>query len=88
AEFQEIEEELKNYLDIVPREDVTVDVESLSIKYPIVDWKTYTLSENFMYYKIIKGDGSLKNYKILSEMLYDFDRQDVVELYRLVKERY
>ncbi|GJZ07895.1 hypothetical protein Tco_0542178 [Tanacetum coccineum] len=35
-----------------------------------------------------KGDRSSKNYKILSEMLYDFDRQDVVELYRLVKERY
>ncbi|GJR14165.1 putative reverse transcriptase domain-containing protein [Tanacetum coccineum] len=80
-------EELKNYLDIVPREDVAVDVESLSTKYPIVDWKTYTLSENFMYYKIIRGDGSSKNYKILSEMLYDFDRQDVVELYMLVKER-
>ncbi|GKC65085.1 hypothetical protein Tco_1097683 [Tanacetum coccineum] len=57
-------------------------------EYPIVDWKTYTLSENFMYYKIIRGDGSSKNYKILSEMLYDFDRQDIVELYRLVKERY
>ncbi|GJY41574.1 hypothetical protein Tco_0428844 [Tanacetum coccineum] len=28
-----------------------------------------------------------KNYKVLSEMLEDFDRQDVEELYRLVKER-
>ncbi|GJU81874.1 hypothetical protein Tco_1284239 [Tanacetum coccineum] len=81
-------EELKKYLDIVLMEDVVVDVESLSTKYPIVDWKTYTVSKNFMYYKIIRGDGSLKNYKILREMLYDFDRQDVVELYRLVKERY
>ncbi|GJX93182.1 ribonuclease H-like domain-containing protein [Tanacetum coccineum] len=98
AEFQQIEkeqvelddekEDLKGYLDIVPREDVAEDVESLSTKYPIVDWKTYTLSENFMYYKIIRGDGSSKNYKILSEMLYDFDRQDIMELYRLVKERY
>ncbi|GJW05517.1 hypothetical protein Tco_1564373 [Tanacetum coccineum] len=74
--------------DIILREDVAKDVESLSTKYTIVDWKTYTLSENFMYYKIIRGDGSSKNYKILSEMLYDFDIQDVVELYRLVKERY
>ncbi|GKC14721.1 hypothetical protein Tco_1011503 [Tanacetum coccineum] len=68
VEQDDEKEELKNYLDIVPREDVTVDVESLSTKYLIVDWKTYTLSENFMYYKIIKGDGSSKNYKILSEM--------------------
>ncbi|GJW30485.1 hypothetical protein Tco_0047360 [Tanacetum coccineum] len=35
-----------------------------------------------------RGDGSSKNYKVLSEMLEDFDRQDVEELYRLVKERY
>ncbi|GJX72077.1 hypothetical protein Tco_0309248 [Tanacetum coccineum] len=35
-----------------------------------------------------EGDGSSKNYKVLSEMLEDFDRQDVEELYRLVKERY
>ncbi|GJU88523.1 hypothetical protein Tco_1300946 [Tanacetum coccineum] len=70
-----------------PSEDVAEDVESLSIKYPIVDWKTYTLTENFMYYQIFRGDGSSKNYKVLSEMLEDFDRQDVKELYRLVKER-
>ncbi|GKC02907.1 hypothetical protein Tco_0994517, partial [Tanacetum coccineum] len=31
---------------------------------------------------------SSKNYKVLSEMLEDFDRLDVEELYRLVKERY
>ncbi|GKG42596.1 hypothetical protein Tco_0476894, partial [Tanacetum coccineum] len=41
-------EELKWFLDIIPREDVAEDVESLSIKYSIVDWKTYTLTENFM----------------------------------------
>ncbi|GKB11876.1 hypothetical protein Tco_0845799 [Tanacetum coccineum] len=87
VEQDDEKEELKNYLDIFPREDDAVDVESLSTKYLIMDWKTYTLSKNFMYYKIARGDGSLKNYKILSEMLYDFDRQDVVELYRLVKER-
>ncbi|GJS92710.1 hypothetical protein Tco_0799678 [Tanacetum coccineum] len=88
VELDDEKEDLKGYLDIVPREEIAVDVDSLSTKYPIVDWKTYTLSENFMYYKIIRGDGSSKNYKILSEMLYDFDRQDIVELYRLVKERY
>ncbi|GKB29146.1 hypothetical protein Tco_0868547 [Tanacetum coccineum] len=86
VELDDEKEDLKGYLDIVPREEIVVDVDSLSTKYPIVDWKTYTLSENFMYYKIIRGDGSSKNYKILSEMLYDFDRQDIVELYRLVKE--
>ncbi|GKE53882.1 hypothetical protein Tco_1489038 [Tanacetum coccineum] len=81
-------EDLKGYLDIVPREEFVEDVESLSTKYPIMDWKTCVLTENFMYYQIFRGDGSSKNYKILSEMLEDFDRQDVMDLYRLVKKRY
>ncbi|GJS19832.1 hypothetical protein Tco_0448464 [Tanacetum coccineum] len=37
---------------------------------------------------VFRGDGSSKNYKVLSEMLEDFDRQDVEELYRLVKKKY
>ncbi|GJZ93892.1 hypothetical protein Tco_0666095 [Tanacetum coccineum] len=69
-------------------EEVPIEVESLSTKFPIMDWKTCVLTENFMYYQIFREDGSSKNYKILSEMLKDFDRQDVEELYRLVKERY
>ncbi|GJZ45862.1 hypothetical protein Tco_0593458 [Tanacetum coccineum] len=92
-EMKEMEEDdekeyLKGYLDIIPREDVVEDVESLSTKYPIMDWKTCVLTENFMYYQIFRGDGSSKNYKVLSEMLEDFDRQDVMDLHRLVKERY
>ncbi|GJS30641.1 retrovirus-related pol polyprotein from transposon TNT 1-94 [Tanacetum coccineum] len=81
-------EELKGFLDIIPREEVPIEVASLSTKFPIVDWKTCILTENFMYYQVFRGDGSSKNYKVLSEMLEDFDRQDVEELYRLVKERY
>ncbi|GJU72737.1 hypothetical protein Tco_1264142 [Tanacetum coccineum] len=81
-------EELKVYLDIVPGEEFAIDVESLSTKYPIVDWKTHILTENFMYYQITKADRSSKNYKIFSEMIDDFDRQDVMDLHRLVKERY
>ncbi|GKE28753.1 hypothetical protein Tco_1444137 [Tanacetum coccineum] len=60
-------EDLKGYLDIVPREDVAEDVESLSTKYPIVDWKTCVLTENFMYYQVFRGDGSSKNYKAVKE---------------------
>ncbi|GKD25582.1 hypothetical protein Tco_1231796 [Tanacetum coccineum] len=53
-------EELKACLDIVPRDDIAINVESLATKYPI----------------------------IFNEMLDDFDRQDMVDLYSLVKERY
>ncbi|GJS90540.1 hypothetical protein Tco_0773176 [Tanacetum coccineum] len=36
----------------------------------------------------VEADGSSKNYKIFSEMLDDFDRQDVLDLHRLVQEMY
>ncbi|GJZ69671.1 hypothetical protein Tco_0633221, partial [Tanacetum coccineum] len=81
-------DELKGFLDVVPREETPIEIESLSTKFPIVDWKTVVLTETFMYYQIFRGDGSSKNYKILSEMLQDFDRMDVEQLFRLVKERY
>ncbi|GKE03386.1 hypothetical protein Tco_1395404 [Tanacetum coccineum] len=69
-------EELRTVLDIIPRDDVAMDVESLATKYPIFDWKTYVLAENFIYYQIFRADGISKNYKIFTEMLNDFDRQD------------
>ncbi|GJQ91694.1 hypothetical protein Tco_0002833 [Tanacetum coccineum] len=78
-------EELRACLDIVQGDDIAIDVESLATKYPIVDWKTRILTQNMMYYQIIKADGSSKNYKIFSEMLDDFDRQDVMDLHRLMK---
>ncbi|GJT98338.1 hypothetical protein Tco_1093856, partial [Tanacetum coccineum] len=68
--------------------DVAIDIESLATNYLIVDWKTYVLAKNFMYYQIFRADGSPKNYKIFSEMLDDFDRQDVLDLHGLVKARY
>ncbi|GKB67117.1 hypothetical protein Tco_0928529 [Tanacetum coccineum] len=76
----------KKRADIIPRDDVAVSVESLATKYPIVDWKTHVLLEDKMYYEIIRANGSTKSYKIFTKMLDDFDRQDVLDLYRLVKE--
>ncbi|GJV44662.1 hypothetical protein Tco_1429198 [Tanacetum coccineum] len=80
-------EELQVYLNIVPEEE-SLDVESLATKYPIVDWETHILENDQYYYQIKRADGSVKHYKIFSAMLYDFDRQDVLELYRLVKDRF
>ncbi|GKB32643.1 hypothetical protein Tco_0872044 [Tanacetum coccineum] len=81
-------DELKGFLDIVPREEAPIEIESIFTKFPIVDWKTCVLTKTFMYYQVFRGDGSSKKYKVLSEMLEDFDRLDVEELFRLVKERY
>ncbi|GJR75720.1 hypothetical protein Tco_0088085 [Tanacetum coccineum] len=81
-------EDLKAYLDLVPRKEFAMEIKSLGTKYPIVDWKTHVLTEKFMYYQIFRADRSSKNYKIFSEMLDDFDRHDVLNLHRLVEERY
>ncbi|GJX13748.1 putative ribonuclease H-like domain-containing protein [Tanacetum coccineum] len=80
-------EELQVYLNIIT-EDESLDVETLATKYPIVDWETQILENDKYYYQIKRADGSVKHYKLFSAMLYDFDRQDVLELYRLVKERF
>ncbi|GJT53040.1 hypothetical protein Tco_0988094 [Tanacetum coccineum] len=53
-------DELKGFMDIVPREEAAIEVESISTKFPIVDWKTCVLTETFMYYHSIRGDGSSK----------------------------
>ncbi|GJX38471.1 hypothetical protein Tco_0251774 [Tanacetum coccineum] len=87
AKRQKIEDdakkaELKACLEIVPGDDSAVNIESLATKYPIVDWKTHILAEDKMYYQIIRADGSTKYYKIFSAILDDFDRQDVLDLYR------
>ncbi|GJZ74370.1 hypothetical protein Tco_0638516 [Tanacetum coccineum] len=50
-------------------DDEAVNVESLATKYPIVDWKTHALSEDKMYYEIIKGDG--KRFETASPEGYD-----------------
>ncbi|GJY37783.1 putative ribonuclease H-like domain-containing protein [Tanacetum coccineum] len=53
-EYEKEKEELKAYLDLVPREEFAMEIESLGT----------------------------------SEMLDDFDKQDVMDLHRLVEERY
>ncbi|GJY86330.1 hypothetical protein Tco_0500356 [Tanacetum coccineum] len=80
-------EELQVFLNIVPEEE-SLDVESLATEYLIVDWETQILANDKYYYQIKRADGSVKHYKIFSAMLYDIDRQDVLELYSLVKERF
>ncbi|GJY20067.1 putative ribonuclease H-like domain-containing protein [Tanacetum coccineum] len=79
--------ELKLCLEIVSNDDKAVNFKPLATKSPIVDWKTQILGEE-IYYQIKRADGSYKMYKIFSEMLNDFDRQDLIDLYRLVTKRF
>ncbi|GKB51776.1 hypothetical protein Tco_0902529 [Tanacetum coccineum] len=73
-------------------EEETVDPKILSAKYPIVDRESHNLEnvdmEDLHVYKIIRADGNTSYHKSLSSMLKKFDRQDLVDLHRLVMRRF
>ncbi|GKB26835.1 hypothetical protein Tco_0866236 [Tanacetum coccineum] len=75
-------EELKAYLDLVPREEFDMDIESLATKYPIVDWKTHVLTENFMLVKARNMTSSLEGYDLMLwgdlKILFEPDEEDEV----------
>ncbi|GJT14926.1 ribonuclease H-like domain-containing protein [Tanacetum coccineum] len=73
-----------------PREDKDKrqkNVTPLAFKSPIVGWKSY-YKEDVGYYEIHRVDGSYKTYIFFSQMLNDFDREDLIVLYRLFNEKY
>ncbi|GJU52764.1 hypothetical protein Tco_1226478 [Tanacetum coccineum] len=53
----------------------------------IVDWKIH-IEGNKSYYQIIRADGKSQMYRVFSQMLKSFDRQDLEDLYKLVKAKY
>ncbi|GKB63784.1 hypothetical protein Tco_0919970, partial [Tanacetum coccineum] len=92
ADYEHEKEELRMWLTVVPDEEETVDPEILSAKYPIVDWESQNLGnvdmEDLHVYKIIRADGNTSYHKSLFSMLRKFDRQDLVDLHRLVMKRF
>ncbi|GJY26601.1 hypothetical protein Tco_0401327 [Tanacetum coccineum] len=86
------EEELRLCMKIVSDEDIDVDYEVLDMKYPIVDWESQILAnlkeKDIHVYKITRADGNSKYYPNLTKMLETFDRDDLLDLHRLVMERF
>ncbi|GJY69797.1 hypothetical protein Tco_0472779 [Tanacetum coccineum] len=76
-------EELKGFLDIIPREEVPIEVESLYTKFPVVDWKTCVLTENFMYYQDVEELYRLVKEKYSASRLEGFDLMLWGDLYTL-----
>ncbi|GJV41005.1 hypothetical protein Tco_1419445 [Tanacetum coccineum] len=76
------------WLAVVPDKDETVDPEILSVKYPIVDWESQNLGsvdmEDIHVYKIIRADKNTSYHKTFASMLRKFNRQDLMDLHRLV----
>ncbi|GJR57684.1 hypothetical protein Tco_1499846 [Tanacetum coccineum] len=92
ADYEHEKEELRMWLTVVSDKEETVDPKILSAKYPIVDWEYHNLGsvdmEDLHVYKIIRADGNTSYHKSLSSMPRKFDRQDLVDLHRLVMKRF
>ncbi|GJU98469.1 hypothetical protein Tco_1327740 [Tanacetum coccineum] len=58
--------ELRDSMDVVPRDDIAIDVESLATKYPIVDWKTHSLFEKSNVLEETFSDEAMKHARLHS----------------------
>nr|GEX99597.1 hypothetical protein [Tanacetum cinerariifolium] len=73
---------------ILNEEEVADDAIPLAVKSPrIVDWKIHKEGKK-SYYQIVRADGKSQMYTIFSQMLKIFDKEDLEDLYKLVKARY
>nr|GEV06637.1 synaptobrevin, longin-like domain protein [Tanacetum cinerariifolium] len=77
------EEKVKEMMQLVPIEEVYV--EALQVKHPIIDWKVHTEGQR-SYWKVTRLGGSLASYQFFVDMLKHLDREDLNQLWALVKE--
>nr|GEX09606.1 putative Gag-Pol polyprotein [Tanacetum cinerariifolium] len=69
----------------VPEEGM--NIEALQTKYPIINWEVYT-EDSRKYWKIIKVGNHTEVHQVFEDMLKTFDRDDLVNLWSLVQERF
>ncbi|GJX55410.1 hypothetical protein Tco_0285307 [Tanacetum coccineum] len=69
-------------------EDVAIDTIPLATKHaPIVNFQIHRKGRNG-YYEIMRADGSAKTYLLFSQLLKEFDREDLENLWKLVKAKH
>ncbi|GJZ11881.1 hypothetical protein Tco_0546640 [Tanacetum coccineum] len=81
-------EDLKQCFEIVQDNEVAIDAIPLATKHaPIVNFQIHRKGRNG-YYEIIRADGSAKTYLLFSQLLKEFDREDLENLWKLVKSKH
>nr|GEX12412.1 synaptobrevin, longin-like domain protein [Tanacetum cinerariifolium] len=78
-----LKEKVKEMMQLVLIKEVYV--ESLQVKHPIIDWKVHTEGHR-SYWKIIRLGGSSTSYQFCVDLLKHMDREDLNQLWALVKE--
>ncbi|GKF69664.1 hypothetical protein Tco_0202721, partial [Tanacetum coccineum] len=79
------QEELQQIMIVVLEQGM--NEESLQTKYPIIDWEIYTKGTR-KYWKIIRVGNHTKVHHFFDDMLKTYDRDDLVMLWSLVKEKF
>ncbi|GJS78692.1 hypothetical protein Tco_0728573 [Tanacetum coccineum] len=81
--------ELQSLMKVIPdEEEVTIDVVPLATKsLSIIDSKIHKEIKK-SYYQIMRADGKSQMYIVFSIMLKSFSREDLKDLYKLVKAKY
>nr|GEU88742.1 ribonuclease H-like domain-containing protein [Tanacetum cinerariifolium] len=80
-----IEEDVQNMLEIIPVFEFKV--EALQVKYLIIDWEIHTECSR-TYWKIIRVGGITEAYQSFEDLLKGFNKEDMVALWNLVKEKF
>nr|GEW25585.1 hypothetical protein [Tanacetum cinerariifolium] len=78
---------LMDYVEVISYFEEVISVILLVYKFLMVNWKSYCKGD-VGYYEIHRAAGSYKTYIFFSEMLNDFDRENMIVLYRLFNEKY
>ncbi|GKA94850.1 hypothetical protein Tco_0816888 [Tanacetum coccineum] len=71
---------------VLVREETSVNITPSVVKVPICDWKIYKDKLREVY-KIFRVGQALKVYPYFESILKDFDKDDLVTLWKLVKDR-
>nr|GEX89974.1 hypothetical protein [Tanacetum cinerariifolium] len=76
-------DKINEIMQLVPVEDVYV--QALQVKHPIIDWKVHSEGKR-SYWQIIRLGGSSACYQFFLDLLRQLDREDLNQLWALVKE--
>nr|GEX63047.1 hypothetical protein [Tanacetum cinerariifolium] len=91
-ESKDGDKELMKCLKVVPDDDKAIDYKTLDVKSTIIDCKSQVLGTNkaddVHVYKLTRLDGSYNHFSTFFRMLEVLDRQDVLDLHKIIMERF
>ncbi|GJY66535.1 retrovirus-related pol polyprotein from transposon TNT 1-94 [Tanacetum coccineum] len=83
------EVEMKKHMEIVKdEEEIAIDVTPLATKPLVIVNYKIAKEGKFVYFKLIRADGSSKRYLSIVKMLQNIDREDLETLWKLVKTKH